>query len=78
MPVSKTYSLRLRRDIYDQLCAARSISKRADQAAALGLNRRTIARLRAGQQPSFATAVHIADTLGVSVDLLFERVDAVA
>lgn len=67
--------LRLRLDVFDETVAERRISTRAEQEATLGLTRRTISRLRKGHQPSFATAVRVADALGVPLMALFERVE---
>jgi transcriptional regulator with XRE-family HTH domain len=49
--------------------------RRQDVAALAGISRTTVARIEAGRhQPQTATAVKLADALGVPVGLLLERV----
>ncbi len=67
---------RLRRDLYDKLMARRGASTVDQQVEITGLPRATLYRIRQGSSPSLATAMAVADALGVTVETAFERVEA--
>lgn len=66
--------LRLRRDVYDRLAAAKGCNTADQQAQLHGLHRSTLFRWRRGDSgPLLATAVRIARDLDASVEELFEQ-----
>lgn len=70
--------IRLRRDVYDALVAERGATAVADQMRLTGLQRKTLYRIRRGDNPSLASAMKMAESLGVPVPALFERVRGAA
>jgi DNA-binding XRE family transcriptional regulator len=76
--VTDDAKVRLRRDVYEALAAKRGAESVAEQVALIGLPRKTLYRIRRGDNPSMASAVKIAAALGSSVDALFERIEDAA
>lgn len=67
--------VRLRAEVFDALMARRGITSVVAQAAALGTNRSTLFRLRAGETtPLLDLAMDMARLAGTSVEALFELV----
>lgn len=70
--------VRLRRDVFEAQMLERGAVTADAQVALLGVPRRTLFRIKAGDTPSLATAMRIADALGMAVPALFERTGGVA
>jgi DNA-binding XRE family transcriptional regulator len=76
--VTDDAKVRLRRDVYEALVAERGAVSVAEQVDLIGLPRKTLYRIRRGDAPSLASAMKIADALGVPMSALFERVQDAA
>ncbi|MDR7278898.1 hypothetical protein [Catenuloplanes atrovinosus] len=70
-------SVRLRVEVFDALMAGRGHRTVAAQADALGVNRSTLFRLRAGETvPNLDLAMTMAAVAGTKVEALFERAES--
>lgn len=70
-------SVRLRVDVYDALARAKGYSTVESQAGWHGVHRATLFNLRSGATvPRLDLAMRMAADLGVSVEVIFERVSA--
>lgn len=67
-------TFRLRREVFESLAESRGATTVNDQVRLTGVPRATLWRIRNGEAPSLASAVKIADALGVPMSALFERV----
>ncbi|HEU4544525.1 MAG TPA: hypothetical protein VFR23_25585, partial [Jiangellaceae bacterium] len=62
--------------VYDALAAAKGVKKVVQQAALHGVHRSAMFRLRSGERSaSLDLAMRMAEDLGTTVEVLFERVE---
>lgn len=68
--------VRLRTGVHDALARSHGLVQATHQAAAYGIHRATLVRIKGGQEPSLAVAMRMAGVLGTPVEALFERAAA--
>lgn len=64
--------IRLRVDVFDTAAAIKGAENNTTRARLIGTTRENFLRIRNGQTPSLELALHMAETLGVKVEDLFE------
>ncbi|MDG4798948.1 helix-turn-helix transcriptional regulator [Micromonospora sp. WMMD980] len=69
--IAASSPIRLRTDVFDRLATSLADTEQ-DRANLLGLDRATLWRIRKGQTPTLRVAMRIAESLGSTVDELFE------
>lgn len=65
--------IRLRAKFFDDRTAALGAMNETARAQLCGMDRTNLLRIRNGQAPSLALAMHMAERLGVTVEELFEQ-----
>lgn len=72
--VTNDAKYRLRTDVYEALMQDKGATTVTEQVRITGLPRKTLYRIRRGDSPSLATAMHLSEQLGLPLPALFERV----